>query len=191
MWILKMWIHIWIYLRIYIIWRYGCPKYGDQGVPDPNNYADFCFNAATVARLSQWGCGESLSVTDSVTRVTLAAASEAGRGGWWTAGRCEWLRPRRLTAGRAKWFGPGLAWGWSLRVMAGRQLAAALVNSLRPEWIGQQRVARAAQVTRAAASDGGPLQVTQALAEASDGGPPRVFWERKLCKFHSQATKAV
>ena len=53
------------------------------------------------------------------------------------------------------------------------------------------RAARAAQVTRPAASDGGPLRVTQARAEASDGGPPGVFLERKLCKVHAQATKAV
>ena len=41
------------------------------------------------------------------------------------------------------------------------------------------------------ARDGGPLRVTQAREEASDGGPPRVFLERKLCKVHAQNTKAV
>ena len=38
-----------IQIRIYIIWRSEISKYGDQGVPDPNDDADFGFGAAAVA----------------------------------------------------------------------------------------------------------------------------------------------
>ena len=45
----------------------------------------------------------------------------------------------------------------------------------------------------AAGSDGWPLQLTQAGVKASDGGKPRVFLDRKLCKVqvNSPATTAV
>ena len=32
-----------------IIWLSGCSKYGDQGVPDPNDHIDFGFGAAAAA----------------------------------------------------------------------------------------------------------------------------------------------
>ena len=59
------------------------------GCSSPNNDAGFGFGAAAVA--SHWvrvsEAAASHWVTDSVTRVTLAAVSEWGSGGWWTAGR--------------------------------------------------------------------------------------------------------
>ena len=35
-------------MRIYIIWQSGCSKYGVQGVPDPNDDADFSFGVVAV-----------------------------------------------------------------------------------------------------------------------------------------------
>ena len=91
-----------------------------------------------------------------------AAASDSGRSDWWRAAPSD-----------SGWG----EWGCPLRVMAGCRG--------RGEWIWPQLVARAAKVTRSAASDGGPLRVTQARAEASDGGPPRVFFEWKFCTVHT------
>ena len=90
-WILKIWIHTWIHILINIIWRSGCSKYGDQGVPDPNDDVDFGFGAAAAAShwVSEAGCCEQRraaapSEWDGQRRVSvprrlrLAAASDGG-----------------------------------------------------------------------------------------------------------------
>ena len=90
-WILKIWIHIRIHVRINTIRRSGPSKYGDQGVPDPNDDVDFGFGAAAAAShwVSEAGCCEQRraaapSEWDGQRRVSvprrlrLAAASDGG-----------------------------------------------------------------------------------------------------------------
>ena len=84
MWILK------IHIRKNIIWRSGCSKYGDQGVPD-------LWRRGSGESLSQWGGLWRTKAGRGAIGVRRAAASywtasiEAGCGEWRRAVSPEWL----------------------------------------------------------------------------------------------------
>ena len=166
MWILKLWIHIWIHT--WITW------YGNQGVPNMEIRVLQIRMTTQTLVLAQ----RRLRVTES---VRLAAASEGEQqshrwGGQWRVMEGGLLQDSASDSGRGELARLAAAHDGGPRRDPVSDSGHSELHRLANTW------AMAPEWRRAAASDSGRGEWWRAAAS---------IFERKLCKFAHQATKAV
>ena len=141
----KTWIRIWIQYSytINMIWRSGCSKYGDQGVSDPNDDADFCFGAEAAAShwVSEAGFSKRRKAVASLKwGGPQRHRSEVGRGKWLrrvttVTARGGWRRAAADDGGPLLVTRPGCCeWDRPWRVMDGGPLRVTRVGASEPGW---------------------------------------------------------